>query len=63
MDLQTLLDQGARPVCLEVLPVKAPFFVELDNELSIEDRVIIDDFMDWAGYRVIPRNRDPSAEN
>jgi hypothetical protein len=61
-DLQTILDQGARPVCLVFLPIRDPIFVELDKDLSVEDHAIIDGLMEGGRHGLISRRRDPPAE-
>ncbi len=61
-DLQTVLDQDARPVCLIVLPLREPIFVELENDLSVDDHAIIDGLMEGRRHALISRRRDPPAE-
>jgi hypothetical protein len=43
--LQELLDEGARPVCIQVLPLDKPIFVALSSELSLDDQAVIDSQM------------------
>jgi hypothetical protein len=61
-NLQTILDQGARPVCLVIVPIKRPTFVELDKDFSVDDRVIIDAWMEGGGYALISRRKEPPKE-
>ena len=62
--LQQMLDEGSRPVCLIVLPVREPRFVQLGDDLSLDDRAIIDVFIQGCvGSHPIARRRDPPAEN
>src|SRR5438105_27511 len=43
--LQDLLDDGARPVCILVLPLAKPVFVAIAEPLSLEDQAVIDGLM------------------
>jgi len=62
-NLQRMLDDGARPVCLLVLLIQKPTFVELDNGLAVEDRAIIGGWMEGGTYSLIARRRDRPSEN
>ena len=58
--LQIMLDEGSRLVCLMVLPIREPLFVVLGNDLSVDDRAIINVLMEGGGgYALIARRRDP----
>jgi hypothetical protein len=58
-----MLDQRARPVCLIVLPLREPIFVELENDLSVDDHAIIDGLMEGGRRYLISRRRDPPEED
>lgn len=63
-NLQRIMDQGARPVCLQVTLIQQPItFVELDKDLSVDDRVIIEECMEGCAFHLIQQRRDRAAEN
>jgi hypothetical protein len=44
-ELQQLLDEGARPICLEILPLGKPLFIALAENPTIDDQAIIESQM------------------
>jgi hypothetical protein len=43
--LQDLLDEGARPVCILILPLGKPVFCAIEEPLSLDDQAVIDSMM------------------